>query len=143
MITKKNRRLLGTCDVIFECDPPGATDVALVCDAFRWEVFPMHRVDGRGPFQARVELRTGEATQFRYLVDGTRWINDERADGYVPNDFGTENGVVVAKNSVSRTNILVLIAELEELRHRMDDLCGRLRRVLDDFEPVSSLDRAS
>jgi hypothetical protein len=132
VIIKKNRKLLGTCDVIFQCDPPGANEVALVCDALRWTPFPMHRVDGKGPFQARLELRAGEATQFRYLVDGGWWVNDDGADGYTPNNFGTENGVVVTKTSTSRGNIVTLVNELDELRRRMDDLCAGLRQVLDD-----------
>jgi hypothetical protein len=139
VIIKKNRKLLGTCDVIFQCDPPGASDVALVCDALRWEPFPMHRVDGRGPFQARLGLRTGEATEFRYLIDGTWWINDDTADGYIPNDFGSENSVVVARSSASRANIASLVAELEALRHRIDTLCGSLEQLLDD-KPFRSLD---
>jgi hypothetical protein len=139
VIIKKNRKLLGTCDVIFQCDPPGATEVALVCDALRWAPFPMHRVDGKGPFQARLELRAGEATQFRYLVDGGWWVNDEGADGYTPNDFGTENGVVVTRTSASRGSIVTLVNELEELRRRIDDICAELRQVLDNSQNGSGL----
>jgi hypothetical protein len=139
VIIKKNRRLLGTCDVIFQCDPPGAGDVALVCDTLRWEPFPMHRVDGRGPFQARLGLRTGEATQFRYLVDGTWWINDDTADGYIPNDFGTENSVVVARSITPRASVAALAAELEELSQRIDTLSASLQQLLQD-KPFRNLD---
>jgi hypothetical protein len=99
----------------------------------------MHRVDGRGPFQARLGLRTGEATQFRYLVDGTWWINDDTADGYIPNDFGTENSVVVARSTPPRANIASLVAELEDLRHRIDTLSASLEQLLDD-KPFRNLD---
>ena len=30
----------------------------------------------------------------RYLLDGTRWQNDETADGYAPNSFGSEDSVL-------------------------------------------------
>ena len=42
-----------------------------------------------------IELEAGKAYQFRYLIDGTNWQNDWRADRYVPNPFGGENSVLV------------------------------------------------
>lgn len=100
MITKKNRRVNDTFEVTFECEPPGATEVALVCDANQWEPLPMQRARrGKGPFRARLAIPAGAQAQFRYLINGTDWINDESADAYVPNEFGTENGLVVAQSS--------------------------------------------
>jgi 1,4-alpha-glucan branching enzyme len=98
MITKKSRSFNDTFEVTFECEPPGAKEVVLVCDLFQWDPVPMKRARrGRGPFRAKLALPVGGEAQFRYLVDGTEWLNDEAADGYVANDFGTENGVVMAK----------------------------------------------
>jgi 1,4-alpha-glucan branching enzyme len=103
MITKKSRRVNDTFEVTFECEPPGATEVALVCDANQWEPLPMPRTRrGRGPFRVRLAIPAGSEAQFRYLVDGSEWLNDEAADGYVRNEFGTENGVVVAQSGHSR-----------------------------------------
>jgi 1,4-alpha-glucan branching enzyme len=104
MITKKNRRVNDTFEVTFECEPPGATEVALVSDANQWEPLPMQRARrGRGPFRVRLAIPAGSEAQFRYLVDGSQWLNDEAADGYVPNEFGTENCVVVAQSRQTRS----------------------------------------
>ena len=51
-----------------------------------------------GIFKAVVELEAGKEFQFRYLVDGQLWINDNAADKYIPTPFGVENSVVVTLN---------------------------------------------
>ncbi len=47
-----------------------------------------------GTFSATVELPIGKNVEFRYLVDGQRWLNDTEADGNVMTPFGSENSVV-------------------------------------------------
>ena len=50
----------------------------------------------RGAFTITLDLDIGREYQFRYLVDGTEWKNDEAADRYVPSPYpGVENSVVV------------------------------------------------
>ena len=49
-----------------------------------------------GSFKTVVSLDAGKEYEFRYLVNGTDWLNDEEADKYVSTPFGTENCVVVA-----------------------------------------------
>ena len=51
-----------------------------------------------GIFKATVELESGKEYQFRYLVDGQTWFNDEKADAYVTTPFGSENCIVSALN---------------------------------------------
>ena len=51
-----------------------------------------------GFFKAVVELETGKEYQFRYLVDGATWLNDQEADKYVSSEFGTENCVISTLN---------------------------------------------
>jgi 1,4-alpha-glucan branching enzyme len=49
-----------------------------------------------GSYKATVELETGKEYAFRYLFNGTTWVNDEAADKYVPNGISyEENSVVV------------------------------------------------
>lgn len=49
-----------------------------------------------GTRSATVELPTSGEYQFRYLIDETRWINDEEADKFVPNNLGNDvNSVIV------------------------------------------------
>jgi hypothetical protein len=45
-------------------------------------------------FRRTVELKPGRTYRFRYFLDGYRWENDWAADGYVPNDHGSEDSLV-------------------------------------------------
>ena len=47
-----------------------------------------------GVYSATVELPLGKNVEFRYLVDGEQWLNDQDADGSVQTPFGSENSVV-------------------------------------------------
>lgn len=71
-----------------------ATTVALVGDFNNWDVnaLPMGKLK-TGDFTCVLELAQGQSYQFRYLVNGTKWLNDPEADGFVANDFGTENSI--------------------------------------------------
>lgn len=48
-----------------------------------------------GTWSITVELETGRVYQFRYLIDGHQWTNDEHADAYVHNPYGGDNFVVI------------------------------------------------
>lgn len=50
------------------------------------------RKDGR--FSTTLTLDAGRNYQFRYLLDGENWINDEQADAYAPNSFGGDNSII-------------------------------------------------
>jgi hypothetical protein len=43
---------------------------------------------------ARLELDGGKKYRFRYHDNQGRWMNDREADGYVPNDFGSEDSIL-------------------------------------------------
>jgi len=48
-----------------------------------------------GDFSCTIDLASGRDYQFRYLVDGKKWINDENADTYLPSPFpGIDNSVI-------------------------------------------------
>lgn len=43
-----------------------------------------------------VDLEKGKEYQFRYLLNGTNWVNEPAADKHVPTPFGdSENSVVI------------------------------------------------
>ena len=46
-----------------------------------------------GTFKGTVDLEKDNSYEFKYLVDGT-YVNDDQADAYSWNDFGSENGVI-------------------------------------------------
>lgn len=74
----------------------GAETVHIVGEFNNWSTVetPMQRLKS-GEFKAVVDLGTGRAYQFRYLIDQTLWENDWDADGYAKSDYGDcENSVV-------------------------------------------------
>ena len=47
-----------------------------------------------GSFSLSLDLETGRSYQFRYLLDGSTWINDEAADHYLDSGFNSQNSVI-------------------------------------------------
>jgi len=48
-----------------------------------------------GSFSQTLELESGREYQFRYLIDGTTWMNDEEADRYVISGLGDSHNAVI------------------------------------------------
>jgi hypothetical protein len=49
-----------------------------------------------GAFTATLDLPTGQAFQFRYLIDDSRWENDPQADDYCSTKVcAADNSIVV------------------------------------------------
>lgn len=71
-------------------------EIAVVGDFNGWDAAKgsMKLSSKAGAWKKGVSLKPGATYEFRYLVDGKTWRNDEGADAYVPNDFFGENGVV-------------------------------------------------
>jgi hypothetical protein len=72
-----------------------ADTIHLVGDFNNWDqtATPL-RLEDHG-WCVSLELDAGKAYQYRYLINGTDWYNDWRADHYVPNEYGGDNSVVV------------------------------------------------
>lgn len=87
------------CKVTFripKAAAPGAKTAHIVGEFNSWSTVktPMKRLKS-GEFTAIVDLKPGQAYQFRYLIDQTTWENDWEADQYVKSAFGDcENSVV-------------------------------------------------
>ena len=73
-----------------------ASKVNLAGDFNHWNTnsIPMKKLKG-GDYKVTVALEKGKEYQFRYLIDGNSWINEQEADKLVPNEFETENSVVI------------------------------------------------
>lgn len=73
-----------------------AKNVALVGEFNNWDTtsIPMERQEN-GDFLVTLELERGKEYRFKYVIDGKKWENDWHADKYVPNDYGTEDSVVI------------------------------------------------
>ena len=87
------------CKVTFQLPKDivnSATKVNLAGDFNHWNTdsIPMKKLKG-GDYAVTVALRKGNEYQFKYLIDGNSWLNEKEADKLVPNEFQTENSVVV------------------------------------------------
>jgi 1,4-alpha-glucan branching enzyme len=88
------------CKVTFTVDPTlidGAKEVAVLGDFNNWDPSEttMRKLKD-GSFTKTIELEVGHEYQFRYLVDGTTWINDAEADKYVHSGVAAEQNSIVA-----------------------------------------------
>ena len=96
MVRKHYSKTGRSCRVTFYLPPEVNAEKASLCGEFNgWSNNANSmklRKDGR--FSTTISLPAGRTYRFKYLVDETRWENDWDADGYVANDFGTEDSLV-------------------------------------------------
>ena len=74
----------------------GAKKVALAGDFNEWNIKKIQLKKKKdGSFSKQVNLPVGNKFEYRYLLDGKKWVNDDQADYYVPSNVSSEeNGVV-------------------------------------------------
>lgn len=72
-----------------------AAQAAIVGDFNNWNSAEgeMNRLKS-GEFKTVLELEPNKEYQFRYLVDNSRWLNEDEADKTAVNQFGSENSVL-------------------------------------------------
>ncbi len=101
---KKTRSGEGKARITFVLAPQANADHVHVAGDFNgWQASTPMKRQKDGSWRATVELEPGREYQFRYLVDGNVWVNDEAADAYVPNGFGADNCVVRTPEAQSGT----------------------------------------
>lgn len=87
------------CKVTFELasEQVQGNQVLLLGDFNNWDSEGTQlKKQKNGNYKATLELPVGNDIQFRYLVDGESWINDDAADKYVPSGVSADfNSVVV------------------------------------------------
>ncbi|MGY6562092.1 MAG: isoamylase early set domain-containing protein [Luteibaculaceae bacterium] len=74
-----------------------ANEIFVVGDFNGWNVseHPMKKLKD-GTFKVTLDLEANKEHQFRYLVDGHRWLNESEADKFVPTGVSyEENSVLV------------------------------------------------
>lgn len=79
-----------------------ADAVYLVGDFNDWNhtSHPLRR-DHEGRWLLSLDLELGRVYQFRYLRDGEEWLNDNQADAYVANPYGSANSAVITDPAFS------------------------------------------
>ncbi len=70
-------------------------EVVLAGDFNNWDTETTKLTRKNGEYVAELRLKPESEYKFKYLIDGEKWENDFEADAYVPNEFGTEDSVVV------------------------------------------------
>jgi 1,4-alpha-glucan branching enzyme len=98
-IKKKFLKSKPVCKVTFKLEngvTEGADSVHLVGDFNNWDPkgTPMKALKS-GAFTATLDLESGNEYQFRYLVNGSTWANEEEADKQVPTEFHDAHNSVI------------------------------------------------
>ena len=88
------------CKVTFTVQPEvinGGKEVAILGEFNNWDPSEdtMRKLKD-GSFTKTIELEVGHEYQFRYLVDGERWINEPEADKFLHSGVAAEENSVVA-----------------------------------------------
>lgn len=87
------------CKVTFKVPAEVAEkEVALVGDFNNWDPKADKLKKKNGAWETVVRFKPETEVKFRYFVDGEKWINDDAADAYVPNEYGTEDSFVKIGN---------------------------------------------
>lgn len=94
MLVKKFFKTKHEAEVTFSISQECAESVLLMADFAQWQPTPMKLDKKAGMFKAKVRLPINQQFYFRYLVNDQQWLNDPEADGYIANDFGSENSIV-------------------------------------------------
>ncbi len=95
MIKKEFTPKRTVCKVTFSIPAEWAqSEVAIAGEFNNWDTTETKLLRNNGHWSTQVRLKPNKEYTFKYLIDGERWENDDAADQYVPNTFGTEDSVV-------------------------------------------------
>jgi 1,4-alpha-glucan branching enzyme len=97
-IAKQFLKSKSVCKVTFElaAEEVQGKQVSLVGEFNDWNSNDtLLKKQKNGNFKAIVELPVGKELQFRYLIDGQNWLNDDTADKYVPSGVSNDQNSVV------------------------------------------------
>ena len=96
MIAKNYTPKRTICKVTFTMPADVVTEkVSLAGDFNDWDPSD-YQLEKKGEnFEIELRLKPESIYRFKYLIDDQVWENDYAADEYIPNDFGTEDSVVI------------------------------------------------
>ncbi len=97
-ITKRLLKSKPECKVTFLLDKEACAEaktVHIVGDFNEWDKKTSELKKNKdGDYVATINLKTGRDYQYRYLVNGEKWVNDWEADYYTPTEFNSENSAI-------------------------------------------------
>jgi 1,4-alpha-glucan branching enzyme len=99
-VSKKYLKSRPVSKVTFRLRPDAAAEIDQAClvgefNGWDPQAARMQKLKS-GEFKITLDLEVGREYQYRYLLDGSVWANDDGADRYAPSGLpGTENSVVI------------------------------------------------
>ena len=96
MLRKRRFKKENTVRVTFSLPAGVVRDDAYVLGDFNdWQ--PSHALSRQkdGTWRVTIPLEPGRAYEFRYFVDGSRWLNEAEADRTERNPYGDDNSVIM------------------------------------------------
>ncbi|MGF1669809.1 MAG: isoamylase early set domain-containing protein [Balneolaceae bacterium] len=69
-------------------------EVILAGDFNDWDTKELKLEKKKDKWETVVRLKPENRYKFKYLIDGKEWVNDDSADDYVTNKYGTEDSVI-------------------------------------------------
>lgn len=96
MLSKSYAKNRKTCKVTFKVPAElGAQQGAVLGEFNDWQG-EANRLTKRkdGSLSTTISLEAGKEYRFRYLLDGSQWLNDEAPDDFAPNRYGGQDCVV-------------------------------------------------
>ena len=97
MLSKHYTKTKKKCRVTFKYPNHEQAGSAVLAGEFNgWSITdtPMNKLKD-GSFSVTVSLEADCSYNFRYVLDGTLWVNDLEADEYAANEHGESNSVVI------------------------------------------------
>jgi 1,4-alpha-glucan branching enzyme len=95
MVKKRRISKDNVVKVTFALPADAAQESARVVGDFNgWAGTPMQQ-QRDGTWRATVTLQPARQYEFRYLLDGERWLTDDAADGLARNPFGQDNALIL------------------------------------------------
>jgi hypothetical protein len=92
-----------TIFVQFTLEAPQATSVAIAGDFNEWEPeIYLEDPDGDGVWTGRIPMRPG-VHHYMFVIDGSKWQTDPRAERYTDDGFGNRNAVLVVPRLTSQS----------------------------------------
>ncbi len=96
MITKEFTPKRTVCKVTLKVLADWAEKEVAVAGTFNnWNINAEKLKKTKDGWTTTLRLKPENEYTFKYFIDGERWVNDDAADKYVPNEFGTEDSLIV------------------------------------------------
>jgi 1,4-alpha-glucan branching enzyme len=95
MIQKTFLKTKDICKVKFSVEAADASTVEILGLNNDWNAPVSLKKKKDGSFSGEINLPKNTQHEFKYLINGSDWADDDSADAKVPNNFGGNNNLLV------------------------------------------------